>query len=194
MPKSRILQGNKTTAGPACDRTNRLTETLELAKVRLMPHSTPESIIFNIVSERFWSMVDQSGDCWLWSGSLHDWGYGQVRLIKGNVYAHRLAYMLTKGDIPSGMYVCHSCDNPQCVNPAHLWLGTPKENQADMRRKGRAKGPPSGVLNEDTVREIRRRYKAGGVSTVKLADEYGVGITTIGHVIHRRTWKDVEAV
>lgn len=159
------------------------------ARKRLMPHSTPESTIFNIVADRFWAMVDKSGDCWLWQGSLHTWGYGQVRMVKGYMYAHRLSYILTHGDIPDGVYVCHSCDNPRCVNPAHLWLGTPKENQADMRSKGRGKFPMK--LTETQVIEIREKYATGETSIPKLAREYGVANTTVFHVVARRTWRHI---
>lgn len=153
-----------------------------------MPNLTPESTILKIVSERFWALVDQSGECWLWKGGLSDWGYGRVRLIKGNFSAHRLAYMLTHGEIPAGMYICHSCDNPACVRPEHLFAGTPAQNTQDMINKGRLR---TAKLTSEQVLEIRRRYATGYVSTVELAKEYGIGITTVAHIIHRRTWRHV---
>jgi hypothetical protein len=76
--------------------------------------------------------------CFEWTSSLDGWGYGHIRLEKGKkIRAHRFSYLNFKGEIPDGMLVCHSCDNPKCVNPDHLWLGTNKDNSEDMVKKGR---------------------------------------------------------
>lgn len=86
--------------------------------------------------ERFWSKVDKSGECWLWTGGKSG-GYGYFKVNGSTLRANRLAYEIEHGEIPEGMLVCHSCDTPACVNPAHLWLGTDKDNQADKVAKGR---------------------------------------------------------
>lgn len=97
-------------------------------------------------AERFWSKVDRSGECWLWTGSSRGSNnYGQFAVTpKRSVAAHRFAYELTHGPIPDGMLVCHTCDTPRCVRPEHLWLGTPLDNHDDMKAKGRS---PRGEAN-----------------------------------------------
>lgn len=93
------------------------------------------------VAERFWSKVDRSGSCWIWTAHKDRRGYGRFWWLESGRAepAQRAAYMLTKGRIRKGMYVCHSCDNPSCVNPEHLWLGNSQDNNRDMRRKLRAR-------------------------------------------------------
>lgn len=88
------------------------------------------------------SKVDKSGECWLWTGACDRHGYGKFQVGFGgraqkHYRAHRFGYEALVGPIPEGKVVCHSCDNPPCVNPAHLWLGTMKDNTQDMYRKGR---------------------------------------------------------
>jgi hypothetical protein len=84
-------------------------------------------------------VIGNHNDCWSWAGYKDKLGYGIVRYGRSSrrYLAHRLSYAFTKGDIPSGLIVCHSCDNPSCVNPKHLWLGTHEDNRLDMLAKGR---------------------------------------------------------
>lgn len=164
------------------------------------------------VEERFRRRVVETGpgpeDCWEWRGYAMPNGYGQitVRTAIGTttVYAHRLAWELAYGAIPPGLFICHACDNPRCVRPSHLFLGTPYENQADMRRKGRNRTPTNfertrrgeahknAKLSDALVREARRRYAAGGVTHATLAALFGVSRRAIGRAITGAGWKHVE--
>jgi len=87
--------------------------------------------------ERFWAKVDRSGDCWVWIGTRWPTGYGQMRGDGRQLMAHRVAWQIVKGPIPEGLFVCHKCDNPPCVRPDHLFLGTAADNTRDRDVKGR---------------------------------------------------------
>ena len=85
----------------------------------------------------FWEHYNNIDGCWVWCGGINKQGQGVVRHQGKNWVTSRLAWTLIHGEIPKGMYICHTCDNPSCINPDHLWLGTPKDNTQDMIRKGR---------------------------------------------------------
>lgn len=95
------------------------------------------------VEKRFWEKVDKEAKngCWEWTGARQRKGYGVLKVDGKAIAMHRYSYELHCGPIPAGMMVCHACDNPCCVNPAHLFLGTPADNMTDKVSKGRAKGP-----------------------------------------------------
>jgi hypothetical protein len=146
------------------------------------------------VNERFWSRVDKTGGsdaCWPWITNVSGHGYGWAHVGGGRYrYAHRLAWELTGGPIPVGLFVCHRCDNRICVNPAHLFLGTPAENNADRDAKGRgARGTKtwSAKLNEELAEEIRGAW-AFGSDVGALATRFGVSKTTVRDVVRRRRW------
>lgn len=91
--------------------------------------------------DRFWRQVQKSDGCWIWAGALSSTGYGVIGVqhpVKRNLYAHRVSYELHIGPVPDGYFVCHRCDNPRCVRPDHLFVGTHRDNMADMVAKGRS--------------------------------------------------------
>lgn len=95
-------------------------------------------------ARQFWDKVEKTDACWLWQGALTSAGYGCLTVNKRRVYAHRLSYEIATGIHPGNLKVCHNCpggDNPACVNPAHLWLGTDLDNARDRERKGRGVRP-----------------------------------------------------
>lgn len=116
-------------------------------------------------------------------------GYTNLSVNGKNAYAHRLVYLIFKGRIPRDMCVLHTCDNPACVNPNHLYLGTRKKNMEDMYVKGRR--PTNLKLTEEQVREIRKRGSHSWKEDKKLAEEYGVGPLSIYNIVSGRSWKGV---
>ncbi len=111
------------------------------------------------LEERFWSKVDKSGECWIWTGATRTSGYGAFAVPPGRVRdAHRMSFELSGGEIPAGAFVCHHCDTPRCVRPGHLFIGTPADNTHDMVSKQRH-NPWAGlaVMN----RMVRKRSNDG---------------------------------
>lgn len=142
--------------------------------------------------KRFWAKVEKTDSCWNWKASKTKNGYGVFgnKKAKKNWLAHRYSYQLVYGQIPSGMFICHKCDNPQCVNPKHLFLGTAKSNSEDMKNKGRSaigdknglrKHPESILWGKDNsngklsyedvvmIRKLKLEYRAS-----QLAERFGV--------------------
>lgn len=153
-------------------------------------------------ADRFWEKVDTSGGedaCWLWTASLDGKGYGQfTRRDRSQARSHRIAWEFTHGPLTSDQVLCHTCDNPRCCNPAHLFIGTQADNIADMHKKKRWSPTPSpGSRNgnarytEDQVREIRR-LRAEGMSRAEIAARFGVTVGSIKNILSKARWKHVE--
>lgn len=154
-------------------------------------------------SSFFWSKVATGDDaeCWEWQGYREPrWGYGRCggggRSSGGDeVAAHRIAWILARGEIPDGLCVLHRCDNPPCVNPAHLFLGTKADNNADKAQKDRSTFGslcPTAKLTEDRVTEVLRRYEAGESQT-QVARAVGVSRSAVRSLLIQRTWRRASA-
>jgi hypothetical protein len=175
----------------------------EAAKRRALP-----------LTERFWSKVEKNspipthrpelGPCWVWTASRDRYGYGRLSENGKTIGAHRISWEIAVGAIPDGLWVLHQCDNPSCVRPDHLFLGTPRENSKDRVSKGRHVNagamfhPRRGMANhnarltEQDVREIRSRYASEQVGIRPLAKQYGVHRTVVRDILRRRIWSHVE--
>jgi hypothetical protein len=144
------------------------------------------------VEERFWEKVDRSGGCWEWTGATVR-GYGCLRTKGKTEYAHRLVLELGGVDT-EGWKVCHHCDNPLCVRPLHLFLGTDADNADDMKSKGRQRkgeSKPNAVLTESDVRDIRRMVLSGH-SQRKVAAEYSMNQGDVSRIVRGLSWAHVK--
>ena len=148
--------------------------------------------------DRYWAKVDASagpGACWLWTGAPDKDGYG---IFWDGTYSpngrghyvrvNRWTFEQFVGPLAAGQQVCHSCDNPPCVNPSHLWAGTCKENLLDRDIKGRS---VTAILTPESVRLIRGDFAKGGISKAALGRRYGVHANTIRAVLFGQTWRHV---
>ena len=134
--------------------------------------------------------------CWLWTACRDGHGYGMFRMDGTTLRANRVSYERYVGPIASGQIVRHKCDNPRCINPNHLELGTYKENTADMHKRHRAanKGPkgtahPKVLLTDAQVLEIRALWNKGGMYLKEIAMRYGIAVSTVRSIAGGKNWK-----
>lgn len=141
--------------------------------------------------KRFWSKVNKTEDvetCWTWKGTPSKDGYGQFKYHCKHKRPNRFLWESLHGTIPEGMIIMHSCDNPSCVNPEHLNLGTHQDNAIDREKKKRRKIIPFAKLNQLQVDNIRQLYETGQHYQYELAKMFNVGTLTINRIIRRKTW------
>lgn len=183
----------------------------------------PRASTGGLLAGRFWPRVAFGDGCWNWTGKRNGGGYGVVNVEGKTPLAHRVAWSLVNGPVPEGQRVLHRCDNPSCVRPDHLFLGTQADNLADMRQKGRAKPGPGAKAdqaainrprgddhwsrrNPELVRRGERHHKAKmtaeqvielrrlsseGWSLARLAERFGIRISTASYIVRRETWRDI---
>jgi hypothetical protein len=163
--------------------------------------------LIQFISSR--SKLSNTSDCIEWSLSKDKNGYGKTKLNGKSMQAHRLAWIAYNGDIPHNLLVCHSCDNPSCINPNHLFLGTSQDNMTDKMKKGRYRGGPifwnsnngnsgnhryygslhhNAKLADDKIPIIKDMIDKG-YSCVYIAKSYGVSDVVIGRIKHGLAWK-----
>ena len=148
--------------------------------------------------QRFWKLVNKgnSHGCWIWKGCKEKYGHGRFKLSTNKcIYAHRYSYELKNGSIPNGYCICHTCDNPLCVNPNHLWIGTRGQNNTDRKNKGRnaitvGELNPSVKLTVNKVREIRKRLEMGETQ-ISIAKEFGVRQANISSIKLMKSWNNI---
>lgn len=149
--------------------------------------------------ERFLRHIEKTDSCWNWTGRLVGKGYGSLGLggagAKG-ILAHRLSYQMHKGEIPEGMVVMHKCDNPRCVNPDHLDVGTQSQNIKDALSRGRKLMPTHKVRGDECgasklTSEQVLSIRASTLSLNEMAEQYGVSRSAIERVRYRKTWRHI---
>jgi hypothetical protein len=144
------------------------------------------------LEDKFLSHIEKTDYCWNWKGAISSHGYGSFIVDKKNKMPHRISYELFKGQIPEGLYVCHSCDNIKCVNPDHLFVGTQKDNMKDcINKKRMPKGEEKykSKLTWEKVRDIRKLYK-NPYNGKQLSKIYGVCSQHIYLILKNIKWKE----
>lgn len=153
--------------------------------------------------ERFWNKVSKvDGGCWEWTAHKDKRGYGRFNAYGRNsqiMLAHRYSYFLANGDLPDDLFICHSCDNPACVNPDHLWAGSPADNVLDMHRKGRARGydrtivpqKPNQKITKDQARQIKH-LALRGVNQDDIAAMFGVSQASVSGIKLGKLWPELD--
>lgn len=156
----------------------------------------------NTLIKRFWRKVDAGEGCWVWNGAMDKAGYGKILKEPGKnqayFFAHRLSYQIHYGEFNNEFHVCHKCDNPSCVNPEHLFLGTHQDNMDDMVRKGRGKGKALfgeqilwSKLTDEKVETIINSYNSGEKVSV-LSKRHGVSINNIYSILKGELWSHID--
>jgi hypothetical protein len=151
-----------------------------------------------MIYSRFWSKVQITDGCWLWAGGKTRSGYGGFWLNNRTLPAHRVAWELTNGPIPEGLFACHKCDVRACVNPGHLFLGTQLDNMRDKLAKGRVgecapKNPAKGARNHNAkiTDAIALGIRAASGSHRSIGERFGVSRSSVTLIRARKQWKHI---
>ena len=185
---------------------------------RIIPSTRPKQTFHHLPDHftdeeytRFWWLVFKTPTCWLWEGTLTSAGYGVVTIAGKPMYTHRASWIMHNGPVPDGLWVLHDCvagDQPACLNPDHLWLGTEEDNTQDALSKGRLpcsetfkhlwatkwkdrRGEKAyqSKLTDAQVIEIRRLHREEGVGHKRLHKMFPVSYGVIQRILNRTTWK-----
>lgn len=152
--------------------------------------------------ERFWDKVTKTCSCWEWNASSRVNGsYGCMKINGKLIDTHRISWQICFGEIPKGKYICHSCDNRKCVNPKHLFLGTPRDNVLDAIKKGRLKQhfikpflpghiSPRRRFNKEQIEAIRKLYANSNKTMEQIGKEYGTYKQAISDIVKRRYYRN----
>lgn len=165
--------------------------------IREVIYKDKRRIIYNSDFERFNKKYDVAENgCWVWNGAKNKAEYGNFRLFQIMIGAHVASYLMFNNTFiqKDKNLICHSCDNPKCVNPAHLWAGSASDNIQDALNKNRAyKGVLNGrsVLTEKDIVEIRLKYKTGKHTHKEIAKMYGVAKPTISSILRNESWRHI---
>lgn len=150
---------------------------------------------FVLMKRAYESNVIRCDGCWRWSGARHGFGYGRVHLRKGvKVSAHRMSWILHNGPIPDGQCVLHRCDNPECTNPDHLFLGSNADNTADMKSKNRhmfGESHRGSKVTEEMIPQIIRDWIPRRFTRKMVAQKYGISVNQVGNIIKGRQWTHI---
>lgn len=156
--------------------------------------SRPCLIAYKASPTYFWSLVTKTETCWIWNGYRSRLGYGSINWSGKKQVASRVSYEWANGTIPEGMFVLHKCDNPPCVNPDHLEIGTPADNSRQMVERNRqTKGTQrhNAKLTPEAVKSIRQEYVRGQTTLESIARKYKVAVPTISTICSRKKWRHV---
>ncbi len=144
---------------------------------------------------RFWAKINKTQNCWLWTSATYPSGYGHITYQKRCLRATRVMYELAYKIYPGKLFVCHHCDNPICVNPEHLFLGTPKDNVADMFKKGRqhkrhGEHSPGSKLTDKKVLEVIKLTKKG-MTQLEIANQFNIRQSNISAILNGNRWTHI---